>query len=400
MIFLCALFTRYPVILIPGSFRSKLSVTSSRRSNWFCPKSANDTFVFINPKYFVPPYLGCFLDWLTIDYNETTDVMKNRENVDIFSDDFGGLSSVRGTGPNLFGTRLQYLERMVKKFEKHGYTEKLNLFAAPYDWRFGAAVPDSYYHQLKNLVEKAYTLNNNTRVALISHSLGAQIAHIFLTEKTDKEWRQKYINSTTFIAPSWSGSGTSVASLWRIQLPIVTFFKPKTIIEFALTLGTLHIHIPHMLAYANTTLFIDTDGKEYKGNELIDLFVRKGKLSERYRRVGEKNYVFLRRYPVPPDVDTNILFNSGIQTSIGLDVSRWGGIGAPIKQKGDGLVGSAVIEWVIQNWKMNKIFRYHDMNSPLRRYKHKNLLSSKGSLKVLFDWILPDRSHHQKVKDL
>ncbi|OHS93421.1 Lecithin:cholesterol acyltransferase family protein [Tritrichomonas foetus] len=398
LLFICSAYS-HPIILIPGSFRSRLNITTNRRAAWYCPKELDHEFLWINVKYFLPPYLKCFIDWMTVDYNETTDTLQNRKGVDIFADDFGGLSGVRGTGPNLLGTTLPYFNTIVKEFEKRGYVEGRDLFGAPYDWRLGAAQPESYFVALKELVEKAYYQNNHTSVSLIGHSLGCQVQHIFLTEKTTPEWRRKFINMSTLIAPSWSGSGTSFNTLWRIQTPFISFLKLKDITEFASTIGTLHIHIPHMLGYQNTTLFIDPDGVNHTGAELVDELLKHQKLQARHLKVAERNLKYVRRWPPPPDVDTNILFNSGIKTALGLKVSSWNGLGASIYQKGDGLVGSAVIEWVIKNWKTNSTIRYHDMNSPKLRFKHKNLLVSNESVQVLLDWHVPNQVNHIVRKD-
>ncbi|KAK8892146.1 hypothetical protein M9Y10_029369 [Tritrichomonas musculus] len=392
LLFLTLVNSLHPIVLIPGSFRSRLHVTSSRRAGWYCPKFANDTFVFINMKYFIPPFLNCFLDWMTVDYNETTNSQQSREGVDVHPEDFGGISDVTVTGPYFLRYFFSYMWRMVNKFIEYGYVPKKDLFAAPYDWRFGADMPESYYNSLRELIEKAYKLNNNTKVAIVAHSLGSQLAHIFLTEKTTPEWRKQYINSTTLIAPSWSGSGTSINTLLRIESALVQFFRPRGVTEFTCTLGTLHIHMPHSLAYANTTLIIDPDGNEYKAPQLVDFLVKNKKLTERQLKIAEKNYFYTRRYPKPLDVPTNILFNSGIKTTLGMKLASWRGFGSAITQKGDGLVGSAVIEWVIKNWKMNETFQYHDMNSSYRKFKHKNLLSAPECLEIVCNWLMLNKT--------
>lgn len=387
LLFLKLIESKYPIVLIPGSFRSRLHVTSDRRAGWYCPKHANNTFVFISVKYFIPPFLSCFLDWMTVDYNETTNSQQNREGVDIHPEDFGGISDVTVTGPRSLSFLFSYMLKMVKKFEGYGYVPKKDLFAAPYDWRFGADMPDSYYESLQRIVEQAYTMNNNTKVALIAHSLGSQLAHIFLTEKTTPEWRKKYINSTTLIAPSWSGSGVSFNTLMRLQSSFLSIFVPNKVIDFACRLGTLHIHMPHSLAYENTTLFIDPDGNEYKAPQLVDFLVKNKKLTPEQLKLGEKNYFYTRRYPKPLDVPTNILFNSGMKTALGMKLKGWKRFGSAITQKGDGLVGSAVVEWAIKNWKMNETLRYHDMNSSYSKFKHKNLLSAPECLEIVTAWL-------------
>ncbi len=49
----------------------------------------------------------------------------------------------------------------------------MDLFAAPYDWRYSPDVlkAQGYFTQLKALVETAYASAGNRRVHLIGHSL-------------------------------------------------------------------------------------------------------------------------------------------------------------------------------------------------------------------------------------
>jgi hypothetical protein len=88
------------------------------------------------------------------------------------------------------------------------------------------------------------------------------------------------------------------------------------------------------------------------------------------------------------DVQTNILYNSGIQTSLGLNLTSWRGFGTQIYAAGDGLVGSAVIDWVCGNWKVDKGLRCHDLKSPKMKHVDKNLVFSEDTIDIIIQWIL------------
>jgi pimeloyl-ACP methyl ester carboxylesterase len=185
----------------------------------------------------------------------------------------------------------------LKIIEKDRPSMTLYLFGGPYDWRFEAAQPNSYFDRLQALVEEAYRVRNES-VLMIGHSLGSQLIHRFLTDKATPEWRAKYINSVTLIAPSWSGSGRSFNTLWRIQAPILSPFGLRQVTTFARRLGTLHIHLPHCLAYQNLTLFSDPNGNTFMGSELMDVLVKHSKIDEKSRLMAEQNWAFLRRWPL------------------------------------------------------------------------------------------------------
>jgi lysophospholipase-3 len=322
---------------------------------------------------------------MTMDLDPQSQKLKCKDDVRLYPDDFGGVSGIRGTGPSFFGITVpRYYQPLIKRLSKNGYVVGEDLFGSPYDWRFGAAQPDSFFDNLKSLVEKAYE-QNGLSVTIVAHSIGCQLVHRFITERTTHEWRRKYINSATFIAPSWSGSGASFNTLWRIQAPILNLFKLTHLTDFAQSLGAVFIHFPHSLGYANTTLFVDPNGNNYSGSQLMDLLVTHQKVKPKHVLMAQNNLEFVRRWPMDPEVNVSILYNSGRKTALGLNLTNWRGFGKQIYGAGDGLVGSCVIDWVCQNWK-SLVCR--DMKSAKSRYVHKNLLFSSDTVDIIIEWVL------------
>ncbi|KAH0790988.1 Lecithin:cholesterol acyltransferase family protein [Histomonas meleagridis] len=378
-----------PIVLIPGAFRSRLNVTTNVQPKWYCSKSINDELFWIRLKNFIPPFLDCFLDFLTVSYNETTHELQNKPDVNIYPDDFGGVNGIRGTGPTIFGKTVPpYYNEIIKSLEKLGYQTRKTLFGAPYDWRFGAAQPDAYFNSLRSLIENISKQNDNEKVIIIAHSLGTQVTHRLLTEKTTAEWRSKYIDSATLIAPSFSGASMTFTGYWRLNSKYISVFKLNKIRALANSLGTIHIHIPHTLGYSNTTLFVDRNGINHMGSELIEILHEREYLSNYDMLIGEQNFKFLRRWPMSPDVDINILYNSGIQTALGLNLSEWKEFGKEIKVPGDGLVGSAVTDWICKNWGApGKRLQCKDVKSSSMKFQHKNLLFTKDSVNIIMNWV-------------
>lgn len=62
-----------------------------------------------------------------------------------------------------------------------------------------------YYSQLTKLVEDTYTINNNSKVVLLGHSLGNLVLLYFLNQKT-QEWKDKFIGSFVTLSAPWGGS--------------------------------------------------------------------------------------------------------------------------------------------------------------------------------------------------
>ena len=381
----CALcLARTPVVLVPGAFRSRLVINTTRNTAWYCPARLTNSQFWVRLSYFVPPILNCFVDWMTVELDPETDTLRNRENVSIDALNFGGVDGVYSTGPGLFGFYvLAYYKQIVRQLKRVGYRAQHDVFGAPYDWRFGAAQPDSHFERFKALIEHAYELNKE-RVVVISHSLGCQITNRLLTEKTTPEWRKKYIENIVYVAPSWSGAGTVIDAIWWAQMGPLR--KLKGLRDMLQSLGTLHIHMPHVLGYEDATVFVDQRGQEYGPGQLMNVLLKNGRMDETKLKIAEKNTKFIKEWPQAPDVKTSILYNSGIPTRMGLNLSRWKTIGTQIYDSGDGLVGSRVIEWVCKNW--NNHLKCVDVASPRFGHRHKYLLSTSDTRDTILELAL------------
>ncbi|KAH0790323.1 Lecithin:cholesterol acyltransferase family protein [Histomonas meleagridis] len=378
-----------PVIIIPGHFGSKLRVTTTRKPFWYCPSKLDNAYSWIRVRDLFPPYINCLLDYLTLEYDNETHKLKSRPNTTITTENFGNLSGIRGVGPEYLGRYLPVnYEQFILQFEQSGYQESRDLFAAPYDWRYGLEQPESFFQQLTALIEKAHDMNNSP-VAFIAHGLGAALLHLYLTEKTTSEWRSKYIDSATYISPSFTGSGQAFYALWRLRFPYI-HIRFDTLRRFVASLGAFHAHMPNSVAFSNSTLLIDPDGRAYNGSELIDFLKEHGRLTPEEIELAEQNFKHSRTLPLTPDFTLNILYNSGIKTPMGLKLRTWDDVGTPIYGHGDSLMGSKVVEWACGKWakESEKNVRCHDVLIDDRLYYHRYLIKSPEIAKLVKRWIL------------
>ena len=364
-------------------------MNTTRQPFWYCPRSLTNQHVWIRVRDIFRPYLNCLLDYLTVDLDNSTGRLTSRPDTSVSTVDFGGLAGIRGVGPEYFGHYLPVnYEAYIDSFVNIGYEAGKHLFSAPYDWRFGLDQPDSYFESLRELIERAYELNNGTRVALLSHGMGGSLTHLFLTERVDAEWRRKYIDSSTYVAPAWTGSGQSLFALWRLRFPYV-HFDFGTLRKFVASLGAFHAQLPNAIAYANTTLFVTPDGQNLTGVDIINVLKEHGKMDERQMKIAERNFRFTKKLPNKPDFDVNILYNSGVPTPMGLKLRSWNDVGVPIYGKGDSLVGSKVIEWACETWKDSGIqLRCRDLMSGEKRYRHRYILKTPEMAALINKWIV------------
>ena len=389
MLFLLFAFSlsKKPIIIIPSHFGSRLYVNSTFQPFNSCPKSINNQHAWIRVRDLLSPNLPCLLKLLTVDIDEQKDEFKNQPNTTFSTLDFGGVSGILGIGPECFGRYLPVnYELIVNSFIDDGYNVHKDLLSAPYDWRFGLEQPDSYYENLKSLIVNAYKNNGNTKVTLLAHGLGATLTHLFLTDRTAPEWRKKYIDSATYIAPSWSGSGQALFATWRLKFPFI-HLKFESLSNFVASLGAFHATLPNSVAYINNTLIVGPD-RRYTGAEIIETIKQHGKLTKRQIKIADHNFKYSQELPKNPDFNVNIIFNSGVKTPMGFKLKSWDDVGAPIYGQGDSLYGSKVIEWACNSWGNNESrVRCHDALSDNKMFHHRYLLKNPEIITLLKKWI-------------
>ena len=77
---------------------------------------------------------------------------------------------------------------------------------------------------MTNLIEETYECNDNSRVTVLSHSLGCLYTLWFLNQKS-QEWKDKFILNWIPIAGVFGGAGTGIK---QVNLPQSCGFKFKS----------------------------------------------------------------------------------------------------------------------------------------------------------------------------
>ncbi|OHS94658.1 Lecithin:cholesterol acyltransferase family protein [Tritrichomonas foetus] len=379
-----------PIILVPGAFRSGLSVSTTTQTHHpKCPQNLSFYPFWINARDFLPPRFKCIINWLTLDFDKKSNIITDQPNVTVNTIDFGGIEGIRGTGEKILGQKIPlYYETIIKILEKQNYTIGLDLFGSPYDWRYGVAQPDLFWKNLTHLIETAYEKNEHQKVKILTHSCGGIIIHKLLTDMTTLEWRQKYIHSVVMSAPSFSGSGQSLIALYRQRFPFIKFYKTKQMQEMVGSLGAFHVHLPNQVVFLNTTVFITPEGDEIKGNQVIDFLIKHKKLTKKQQKIAAKNFESTINFPKSLDVPVRILYNSGFDTAFGLKLKDWESEGETIYEKGDGIVMSKGIEMACEQWKLNGTdIECLDLKSNKFSTRHPFLILRSKSINILLNWL-------------
>jgi pimeloyl-ACP methyl ester carboxylesterase len=211
-----------PVVLIPGFGGSKLVVACSRPVPTAHQRPGN-AFVNLNTVF--------SKEWkekFSLRYHDQTGLSVD-DTIDVH--DFGGVEGVRNLCDDcvkidgLFNAvfkvevindyyNYKYFDTLIGRLEKVGYSPKVDLFGAPYDFRKVMVTEylEGYFTRLKELVETAYDMNNLKSV-LVAHSIGCLITYIFLVEHCSSAWKEKYIDTFISIGGPYGGASIVVKTL-------------------------------------------------------------------------------------------------------------------------------------------------------------------------------------------
>ena len=92
--------------------------------------------------------------------------------------DFGGLKGILSLDPARPKYSATYLP-LVKALEAVGYVERVNLWGAPYDWRFAAdgLEKQGVADEMQALIEMAVSTAGGRPVVVIAHSMVLPFPH-------------------------------------------------------------------------------------------------------------------------------------------------------------------------------------------------------------------------------
>ena len=361
--------SKAPIVLIPGTMGSILkgSVTG-RSTHWYCPKNVKTQTMWISKDYSIPPLINCLGDWLSMKYNSSLKDATNQDGVQMDIFDFGGVGGITFLDDFANLTNfIPYYKKYIDYLENHGYIVGKDLFGAPFDWRRGIMLGNTYFTQLKQLIESAFRKNSNQKVSLVGHSLGGFLIQHFLTNITTAEWRSKYIESANLVAPSFGGSGTIIENIWNGALSIMTYFGASSteMEKMSSSFGSMYDQLPNFNLFGDKIVFIDENAKSYAARDLPQLFKKYGKFRST-PEIWELHKNTPSSIPKPIDVPTVITYNDKISTPIGYNDM----LKQYIYADGDALINSEGPNYACKNWKSNSKLICQNLNTPNHSASH------------------------------
>ncbi|CAF2689474.1 unnamed protein product [Rotaria sp. Silwood2] len=197
----------YPAIFIPGDGGSQIWARLNRTlppPHFFCSRHSDWFELWLDLRLIVPEVIDCFVDNMRLTYNETTKKTSNLEGVEIKIPGFGNTSTVEYFDASGFPYS-SYFAPIVRSLVTLGYTRGVNLRGAPYDFRRGLDEQNEFFDDFTQLVKDTYELNNQTKIVLVTHSMGGPFVLYWLHRQTS-DFKAKYIRSMINIAAPWGGA--------------------------------------------------------------------------------------------------------------------------------------------------------------------------------------------------
>lgn len=301
-----------PVIFVPGDGGSQVDAKLNKTDivHYICDKTTKDFFnIWLNLELLVPLVIDCWVDNMKLVYDNVTRTTSNSPGVEIRIPGFGDPFTVEWLDPSKVsaGAYFKYIGNALVDL---GYERNVSIRGAPYDFRKAPNENGEYFVRLKSLVEETYTMNNNTKVILIAHSMGGPMCLHFLHMQKQK-WKDKYIQSMITLSGAWGGSMKAV-KVFAIGDDLGVYVLRQAVLrEMQITSPSLAWLLPSKLFWKPDEILVQTDDRNYTLSDLKDFFE-----DIDYPTAWEmrKDVVQYSENFDPPGVEVHCLHGYGVKT--------------------------------------------------------------------------------------
>ncbi|KAH0805184.1 Lecithin:cholesterol acyltransferase family protein [Histomonas meleagridis] len=324
-------------------------------------------------------------------YDKNTDTYLNSKNTTVQVVDFGGVSGIDYIHEYPFGIRGgPGFYRYIKLAQERGYVVGKDLFGAPYDWRYGIFLNDTFWQSFSELIENSVNINGE-KASIHAHSFGCVLTHYFLTHHVTEEWKSQYIQNVVLVGPAFSSSPMAM-----------NFLSPQKIFGIRLTplenlarsLPSLYHFMPNLEMFGDIDI-VKTDSRTYKLSEIENFALDYNNYTEEQIITMKKGIKLSREAPKPINANTFIIYNSAMKTGLVMEYKN-----GKLKfddAKGDAVVTSHGIDWICKNWKMEHQLKCVDLNQTKNAFHHKNLVANDVVINMALDWALGSSEKNAKT---
>ncbi|XP_065075237.1 phospholipase A2 group XV-like [Ochlerotatus camptorhynchus] len=324
-----------PVIFVPGDGGSQIDAIINKKDSihFFCQKSSDTYFnLWLNKELLVPFVIDCWIDNIRLIYNRTTRKTQNSPGVEIRIPGFGTSETVEWIDPSHASVGA-YFVNIGNALVHNGYKRDLSIRGAPYDFRKAPNENKEWFIKMKHLVEETYTLNDNTPITFIVHSMGAPMTLLFL-QMQSQQWKDQYIRRVISVAGAWGGS-VKALKCFAIGDDLGAFaLSGKVMRSEQITNPSLAWLMPNPLLWKPNEVLVRSLSRVYTMEQLEDFFKDLDYTDGWEMRKDTLSYVLNF---TAPGVELHCLYGSSINTVDSLNYENsYDFTGKPTLVYGDG----------------------------------------------------------------
>ncbi|XP_013400988.1 group XV phospholipase A2-like [Lingula anatina] len=270
---------------------------------------------------------------------------------------------------------------MVQDLLSMGYVRNQSVRGAPYDFRKAPNEQADFFLKFKQLIEETFTMNNNSRVVLVGHSMGNMYTLYFLNHQP-QQWKDKYIRSFVSLAGPWGGaaktlrlmsSGDSLGFYSIILNPLEIRPQQRSMPSTAWLLPTDSVWSPD-------DVLVSRPGYNYTLKDYKKFFQDLNFMDGWYMRQDTEG---LTRKLSPPGVEVHCVHGLGVKTPAAFSFTekQWPDSQPTVTySNGDGTVNSRSLEGCLlwQERQPQSVYHYVIPNA-----EHMQLLYNADAIKII-----------------
>ena len=323
---------RRPIVMIPGLFSSilenKVNVAKDYEPwKWYCDRTKDWFRNWVTIKDGVPFLDECYMHYMSSVWNATSRRIENLPGIESRVPEFGSTYAIDTLDPwYIVKYPSEVFHDLIKKFEKLGYEDGVDMLGAPYDWRyfsydtnpFQKAKDNNWFEKAKELIEKTHK-ETGKKVVIISHSMGGLMTFKLL-DYVGEAFAKEHLEMWICMSAPFLGAVKAVAAAFpgdNLGLPL----HEDLVRKLARTIETIPFLFPqHDDAYPDGVMMIKSTGKVYQTSqyaEMLDL-VHDADMKDHFTTVLNGGIVKLLEThgnSFPHGVPVHCAYTSGVETA-------------------------------------------------------------------------------------
>ena len=303
-----------PVVIIPGTGGSQLEAKLNKPSvnHFYCSQTSDWYTIWFSIAQLIPPFVNCWVDNIKLLWNSSTHTYSNNIGVSTrvpYSD--GSTLNFEFLDPSIRFGSSDYFHTLVEAMVQAGGVRNVSIRGSPYDFRYtpSSAYSGRWMEKMTSLIEETYEINNQTKVTILSHSMGCLYGLWFLNQKS-LNWKSRYILQWIPTGGVFGGAALGIKQLLSGDISIVPIpgLTGLTVREEQRSYESNMMLLPTPQVWGNETI-IQTTNRNYSSYDYQTLFEKSNFQNgyERYQLVSN-----LTSNLDAPGVDTTHLY--GINT--------------------------------------------------------------------------------------